>query len=124
MEQYGDDHPYTAMPPIDDHEYMAGLFIDTGLGNRAGMGGMTPLTWVDLQAFDQCGRLELTGWELSRLMDMSREYCHWQAKGSQQGDIADDVPYIDRTKDASGYLMRNRKASAKNAEDAKSGRID
>lgn len=115
-EQYGPGHPYTALPELDEHEYMAALFMDTGMGSRAGMGGLTPLQWVELQAFDQCGRLELTGWELSQLMEMSRAYCQWQAKGGQQGDIADDVPYIDTERSATDYLLRQRDASASNRD--------
>lgn len=123
FEQYGDDHPYTALPDIGDYEYMAGLFTDTGMGSQSGMGGLTPLSWSELHAFDSCGRLNLGAWELSRLMEMSRSYCSWQAKGSRQGDIADDVPYIDNSRNASGYLMRQRDASSKNADDAKSGKL-
>jgi hypothetical protein len=115
-EQYGPDHPYTAMPELDEHEYLAGLFIDTGMAAPAGMGGQVALSWAELQAFDHCGRLQLTGWELSRLMDMSRAYCQWLAKGGKQGDIADDVPYIDRTRSATGYLLRQRDASAANRD--------
>lgn len=123
-EQYGADHPYTALPELDEHEYMAGLFMDTGMGSQSGMGGMAPLDWTELQAFDQCGRLELTGWELSQLMSMSRAYCQWLAKGGKQSDIADDVPYIDETRNATSYLLRQRDASAKNADDAKSGKLE
>ena len=92
-------------------EYLTGLFIDTGMCSQ-GMGGITALSWSELDAFNRCGALHLTGWELSRLMDMSRAYCQWLAKGGKQGDIADDVPYIDRTRSATGYLLRQRDASA------------
>lgn len=107
------------MPELGDHEYIAALFIDTGIGMRGGMGGLTPLSWSELKAFDDCGKLALSSWELSQLMEMSRSYCTWNAKGSQQKDIADDVPYIDRTRKATDYIIRQRDNSAKNAEDAK-----
>jgi hypothetical protein len=103
---------------------MVGLFMETGMGSRAGMGGLTPISWLELQSFDQCGRLELKAWELSQLMEMSRSYCHWQAKGGQQSDIADDVPYINKDLSAADYLLRQRDASAKNAEVPKHGKIE
>lgn len=98
---------------------MTGLFLDSGIGSRAGMGGILPLTWSELKAFDDCGKLSLSSWEFSQIMEMSRSYCNWNAKGSQQKDIADDVPYIDRTRKATDYIIRQREQSAKNAKDAK-----
>ena len=104
-------------------EYLTGLFIDAGMCSQ-GMGGLTALSWSELDAFNRCGALRLTGWELSRLMDMSRSYCQWHAKGGKQGDIATDVPYIDHERKATDYLMRQRDASARNAADAKSGKLE
>ena len=49
-------------------------------------------------------------------MDMSGTYCSWNSKGSQQGDMADDVPYVDKTRSASDYLIRQREASIKEQE--------
>ena len=94
------------------------------MGSRAGMGGLSPLTWSELQAFNICGQLELSAWELSQLMEMSRSYCHWQAVGGQQADIADDVPYINKELNAADYLLRQRDASAKNADIPKHGKIE
>lgn len=82
----------------------------------AGGMGISPLTWGELSAFSGCGSLALTAWEFSRLMDMSRAYCSWNSKGSQQGDMADSVPFIDRTKSVSDYLIRQREASIKEQE--------
>jgi hypothetical protein len=116
MEQYGDDHPYTALPNIDGGEYMTGLFIDTGMASQTGM-GMTAITWQELSAFNQCGGLDLNAWEFSRLMDMSRSYCSWNSKGGQQGDMADDVPYIDRSRSSSSYLIKQREKSIEKEND-------
>lgn len=78
--------------------------------------GLSPISWTELAAFDQCGSLDLTSWEFSRLMDMSKAYCNWHNIGSQQGDMADSVPFIDRTKSVSDYLIRQREASIKEQE--------
>lgn len=96
-------------------EHLTALFTDTGMYSQA-MGGLTALSWAELDAFNRCGALALTGWELSRLMDMSRAFCNWHAKGGKQKDIADDVPYIDRDRQATSYLLRQRDASAANRD--------
>jgi hypothetical protein len=103
---------------------MVGLFMETGMASRAGMGGLTSISWLELQAFNKCGGLELKAWELSQLMEMSKSYCQWQAKGGQQPEIADDVPYINKELNAGDYLIRQRDASAKNAEVPKHGKIE
>ena len=82
------------------------------MASQGGM-GLSAITWQELAAFNECGGLELNGWEFSRLMDMSRKYCSWNSKGSQQSDMADDVPYIDRSLSASGHLVRQREESIK-----------
>lgn len=78
--------------------------------------GLSPITWSELLAFDQCSGLGLNSWELTQLMSMSREYCSWNSKGSQQTDIANDVPWIDRSLSVSGYLIRQREEAIKKEE--------
>lgn len=115
MEQYGDGHPYTALPSVNGFDYLVVLFDESGKVSQGGM-SLSPITWSELSAFNQCCALGLNGWELSRLMDMSRAYCSWNSKGSQQGDMADDVPYIDKNRSSSDYLIRQREASVKEQE--------
>ena len=86
------------------------------MASQGGM-GLSAITWLELSAFNNCNGLELSGWELSQLMSMSRSYCKWNSKGSQQGDIADDIPHIDKTKSVADYLMRQREEAMKEAED-------
>lgn len=78
--------------------------------------GISPVSWVELSAFSHCGSLDLTSWEFSRLMDMSKAYCSWNSIGSQQSDMADNVPYVDKSKSSSDYLIRQREASIKEQE--------
>lgn len=99
---------------------MAELFADSGMAAS----GPTPLSWQDIDAYNRCTALHMSAWEMQQLMAMSRAYCQWNIKGGKQGDIADDVPYIDETRKATGYLIRQRKASAKNADEAKSGKLE
>jgi hypothetical protein len=50
------------------------------------------------------------------LMEMSRAYVNWRNKGSEQSDIADDVPYIERNEETlaamQAHLIDSRDRSA------------
>lgn len=116
IEQYGDDHPYTALPNVDGSEYLTALYLDSGMVCSTGM-GLTALTWVEVDAFNRCNALNLTAWEQSQIMAMSRAYSKWYAKGCKQKDIPDEVPYIDPTRNAGAYMMRARDSSKKRTED-------
>lgn len=89
--------------------------MEAGLFSQGGM-GISPITWSELDAFNRCGGLELSSWELSRLMDMSRSYCSWNSKGSSQKDIADDVPHIDKSRSVANYLLNQSEISQKNTD--------
>ena len=102
---------------------MTDLFINMGSATST-MGGLVPITWSEIESYSRLCNLNLSAWEADLLMSMSRAYCSWNAKGGQQKDIAEDVPYIDRSVSATDYLIRQREASAKNAQDAKSGKLD
>lgn len=99
---------------------MAELFVDSGMARP----GPESLSWQEVDAYNRCTALQMSAWEMQQLMAMSRAYCQWTIKGSKQGDIADDVPHIDDTRKATGYLIRQREASAKKAESVKSGKVE
>lgn len=88
-----------------------------------GMAGITPISWLELDAYDRCNGLGLSSWEASTLMQMSRSYCRWRRQGSEQTDIPDEVPYIDESEEAQQVaaesIMRSRDASRKLADDAR-----
>lgn len=98
------------MPPVEGVEYLTALFVELGIVQGGGM-GIAPVSWQEIDSFSRCGHLELTAWETLRLRNMSETYCAWNAKGGQQGDIADDVPYINRKLSATGYLLSQRDKS-------------
>jgi hypothetical protein len=85
------------------------------MGSQGGI-GLSPITWLELSSFDKCNGLELNGWEFTQLMKMSRAYCSWISRGSAQTDIADDIPWIDRTLSPSNYLIKQREESIKREE--------
>lgn len=95
---------------------MVGLFLDTGRVSNTGM-GIAPLSWSEIAAFNHCNGLSLSNWEMGRLMDMSREFCKWNSIGGQQSDMADDVPYVDRSISAGNYLIKQREQSVKEQND-------
>ena len=119
MEQYGDGHPYTQLPPIDGFAWLASAWQEAGLCAH-GMAGPVPLPWSEIDAY---GRITgaYSAWALGMLRAMSEAYCRWYSKGCQQKDIADDVPYIEQTDDtleaAGQAIIRSREASAKLRED-------
>ena len=75
------------------------------------MGGPQPLSWNEIQSYDSATGGTLGIWGRMMLREMSEAYTRWIAKGGQQGDIADDVPYINRTEEtiatASKMMRKN-----------------
>lgn len=68
------DAPELRMPDIESHEYVLGLFYETGMVMN-GANGAVPITWTELRNYsDQSGAV-LTPWESSTVMNMSRAYC-------------------------------------------------
>ena len=100
------------MPDVLGYEYMTALLAELGIVSSGGM-GIAPLSWQEIDAFNRCGHLELTSWETMRLMDMSRAYCNWNSKGGEQTDIALDIPYINRDRGVTDYLLRQHDESLK-----------
>lgn len=119
-EQYGDGHPYTSLPKVEDSG-MTEMFIQSGLASQGGM-GLSPLTWSEIKAFNDCADLGAVPRELVTLMEMSRAYCRANSKGGQEdGDnpASSDPPYVDRTANAGTAIIRNRERSKQNAKEAK-----
>lgn len=100
------------MPQVGEFGYLTALLAELGIVGSGAM-GITPLSWQEIDAFNRCGHLELTSWETMRLMDMSRAYCNWHNKGSEQSDIALDIPYINRELGVTDYLLRQHDESLK-----------
>lgn len=118
LEQYGKDHPYTCLPETD-FDHIPAWLVEAGIAP-----GGSPLSWVELDAYNRstggvCGQ-----WELQVMMDMSREYARWLSKGGSQSDIADDVPYVERNEETNralqARLLESREKSAELAKEAKS----
>lgn len=95
--------------------------MQSGLASQGGM-GLSPLTWSEIKAFDDCAALGATPWELTTLMEMSRAYCRANSKGGQEdGDnpASSDPPYVDLSANAGEAIIRNRDRSKQNAKEAK-----
>tara|TARA_R110000782_G_C14819221_1_gene413863 strand:- start:19435 stop:19854 length:420 start_codon:yes stop_codon:yes gene_type:complete len=61
-------------PEPDAAQYLIHWFFESGMVMATGAGA-APLTWQELEAYGRSAGLELTGWERSTLMEMSRTYC-------------------------------------------------
>ena len=63
------------MPNIDGLEYIAEWLDELGYVN-AGASGAIPLTHSDLKSWLELTDTEITGWEISVLIKLSRQYCY------------------------------------------------
>lgn len=100
---------------------MTDMFIQSGLATQGYM-GLSPLSWSEIKAFNDCAALEATPWELTTLIEMSRAYCKAHSKGAQEdGDnpASPDPPYADLTANAGDAIIRSRDRSKQNAKEAK-----
>ena len=108
------------MPRVDGFDWLAAAFRESGIAGY-GAAGPVPLPWTEIYAYSHTVGGSYTSWALSMIRTMSEEYCRWYSKGCQQKDIADDVPYIERTNEtleaAGQAIIRSRDASAKLRED-------
>ena len=115
FEQYGEGHPYTCTPDISGLEYLASAVQELGLVGQGGM-SISPTSWQEIESYDHMTGPWLSSWDAQTLMEMSRAYVNWRNKGSEQGDIADDVPYIERNEETleamQNQLMSSRDRSA------------
>lgn len=63
-----------------------------------GMNGPIALSWQEIVAYDKAvGPIGM--WAMATIKEMSDAYVDWYHKGGQQGDVAIDVPYIERTEE-------------------------
>jgi len=83
-----------------------------------GQGGMSisPTSWQEIESYIRLTGSWLSSWDAQMLMEMSRAYVNWRNKGSEQADIADNVPYIERNEETldamQSHLMTSRDRSA------------
>lgn len=81
------------------------------------MGGPVPLPWQELDAYNRITGNVYSAWSLTVIRSMSEAYSSWYAKGGEQEDIADEVPYILRNEEtmaaAGKMIMKSRDESAK-----------
>ena len=115
FEQYGEGHPYTCTPEIRGLEYLASAVQELGLVGQGGM-SISPTSWQEIESYIRLTGSWLSSWDAQMLMEMSRAYVNWRNKGSEQGDIADDVPYIERNEETlaamQAHLIDSRDRSA------------
>jgi len=123
FEQYGEGHPYTCLPDVEGFEYLTAALIEAGLVGQGGM-GLAPISWAELDAFARRTGNVYTDWDIGIIRQMSGEYTKWHATGSKQGDIAEEVPYIEKNEETlermQEQLIESRTKSAELAKEAKS----
>jgi len=121
FEQYGENHPYTCTPKTNEFEYLVSAFQELGMVGRGGM-SISPVSWQEIESYIRLTGSWLSSWDAQMLMEMSRAYVNWRNTGSEQADIAEDVPYIERNQETldamQSHLMTSRDKSAELAAQA------
>lgn len=121
FEQYGEGHPYTCTPEIRGLEYLATAVQEMGLVAQGGM-SISHVSWQEIESYNRQTTNWLSSWDTLMLMEMSRSYVNWRNRGSEQKDIADDVPYIEQNEETLAamqtHLMDSRDRSAELASQA------
>jgi hypothetical protein len=113
-EQYGEGHPYCHLPDIDEFQWVANAWQEAGMVGH-GMSGAVPLSWAEIESYHSVIGKPYSSWALCVLREMSEAYCKWQHKGSEQKDIADDVPYIKRDEKSLEQAAKTVKRSLDNS---------
>lgn len=88
--QQGGDSPLLTMPPVEYAEYIIPLWHEAGtVGTSAG--GITPLTWDEINNYVNTLSLDLSNWELLAIKRLSQEYC---GEYHQASDKDRPAPYV------------------------------
>jgi hypothetical protein len=82
------------LPPLNEIEYLANHWRNAGYVMATGM-GPAPLTSHELIAWQQGSGIELSPWEFSTILSMSRKYIQGYFDGSEYGAQAPfDIGHI------------------------------
>lgn len=79
------------MPPLEDGEHLVDYLLEVGPVQPTGMGSV-PLTFGELQAWQQQVGLDLQPWEVSMLRRLSRDYVAEAHRASSPAAKAPWVP--------------------------------
>ena len=69
------------MPDADP--FLVSVFHDIGVAMSGDM-SLSALTFTELDAYCNRMKTDLTAWESSQIITMSREYCSWNSKGKDK----------------------------------------
>lgn len=101
LESLHEDDPVRELPEADF--YITKCFDLMGLCSYSGM-GMTPFTWVDVDAFCNVSGYRLSGWQAEQVVLMSRAYCRMAHEARK---LSCPAPYNQAASDEAA-LQRNR----------------
>lgn len=57
--------------------YIVERFFDLSIGRTSSGFGLTPLTWLDIDAYCRLRKIEFTNWELDLLRLLDSRFCHY-----------------------------------------------
>lgn len=67
------DSPMLKMPELDDAGYVIEYLLEIGTSMASGF-GITPLTWSEIYSWSELSQTELSRWEASTIMSLSRTF--------------------------------------------------
>jgi len=82
------------MPDVDP--FLLHTFREIGMADSKGM-QLTPLSFIELDAYCNRMKVDLTPWESINIIDMSRDYVGWLNKGTNPQCTS---PWKDRSDEA------------------------
>lgn len=85
-----DNAPVLELPELEGCEYMVHLFYEAGMSNKTGM-SVTPLSWLEIDAWKRLTQRELDLWEILTIMSMSEAYVNEYHSAT---DKSRSAPYI------------------------------
>lgn len=103
-----DNHQSKKLPEVD--YYLSMCFELSGFCLSGSMGVM-PLTWSEIDSFNNSSGYPLNGWQSEQLIKMSRDYCYMLSKAKELGYPSPYQEGYDEDDEDAKQAMRDRVAA-------------
>lgn len=105
MSDYSHTRPEALLPDIKGLETLASFFIEIGQATPV-QGGLIPITWAEIQAWNEATKSKCEPWELKAIRVMSEAYCSGHALGRKPTSVAPwaDISKKDIKKDLKSFF--------------------
>jgi hypothetical protein len=113
--EYTADQLDELYPDVGDAHYLVGLFYDSGIWTQTGMGNV-PLSWQEIQAWNNVNEYELPLWTIKLIKQMSDTYCQEFSKSSElcQAPYTKEQEVVLESEEVVGNRVANQLRSMSN----------